>query len=100
MDRVFRSKVAGVSLRQEEICLCEEGDPVYLMRDRENPHDENAIKVVCRGYHIGFVPRVEAVRLAAELDTGATVRAKLEQFTGGVAGAEYIGIILWIQVCR
>ena len=56
--------------------------------------------MVCRGYHIGFVPRVEAVRLAAELDTGATVRAKLEQFTGGVAGAEYIGIILWIQVCR
>lgn len=41
-----------------------------LVRDRQNPHDPNAIRVICpaAGGHIGHVPRSTAARLAPCLD--------------------------------
>lgn len=44
-----------------------------LLRDPENPHDENAVKVLIEnapytGFHIGFVPKDIAAKLAPLLD--------------------------------
>lgn len=88
----FRFNVAGVSFRNKEILsIAEEnsdyeftkreiieygmvGERIYrnytllpaidLVPEPDNPHDPNAIKVVCQGVHIGYVPRefVDKVR--------------------------------------
>ena len=49
--------------------------PVALVREPDNEHDENAIKVVVakgsyKGLHIGYVPRGIAAELAPKMDEG------------------------------
>ncbi|HZN88258.1 MAG TPA: HIRAN domain-containing protein [Thermoleophilaceae bacterium] len=49
------------------------GRPLELRRDRDNPHDPNAVAVHLAGTgaeQVGFVPRELAVELAPELDEG------------------------------
>ena len=48
------------------------GRPLELRRDRDNPHDPNAIQVHPGdgGDQVGWVPRELAAELAAELDAG------------------------------
>ena len=46
------------------------GWPLVLRRDRDNPHDPNAIAVDAGGEQIGWVPRELAAELAADLDAG------------------------------
>ena len=46
------------------------GSPLALVRDRDNPHDPNAIAVHAGGEQLGFVPRELAAELAPELDGG------------------------------
>ena len=49
--------VAGVSYRQDAVARCVEEQAVTLVRDRNNPHDTNAIMVFVGGEQIGFIPR-------------------------------------------
>lgn len=45
------------------------GAPLVLRRDRDNPHDPNAIAVLTEGgAQVGWVPRELATQLASELD--------------------------------
>jgi len=47
------------------------GRPLTLRRDRDNPHDANAIAVdAAGGAQTGWVPREVAAELAVELDAG------------------------------
>ena len=48
--------VAGVSYRQDAVAGCVEEQAVTLVRDRNNPHDRNAIVVFVSGEQIGFIP--------------------------------------------
>lgn len=49
-----------------------------LVRDPDNPHDPNAIKVVVPELgHIGHVPRAVAAKLAPELDRAEIWRAQI-----------------------
>ncbi len=65
--------VAGTSHRQaavEAVVVTHGGPsvvttnnlPAVLLRDPENPHDSDAIRVLIGGVHIGFVPAREAAR--------------------------------------
>lgn len=64
--------VVGVKYRgkeaQEAFRQAQPGEPVELVRDPGNPHDPNAIKVVYRGLHVGFVPARLARSLAKTMD--------------------------------
>lgn len=56
------------------------GDPVYLVRDYQNPFSINAVKVcLANGYQIGFVPEPLAERLAPLLDSGHRYRAWIKK---------------------
>ena len=46
------------------------GMPLELHRDRENPHDFNAIAVLGGGAQVGWVPRDLAAEVAGEIDAG------------------------------
>ncbi|MGU3665622.1 HIRAN domain-containing protein [Methylobacterium sp. A49B] len=80
----FTCEVAGLQFydyhRHDEdldvLVMPAAGDRLQLMRDPENPHDRNAIRVVWRNdRQLGHVPRTLACDVAPLLDAGAPARA-------------------------
>lgn len=55
------------------------GDPLELVRERDNPHDPNAVRVEWRGHKLGYVPRSENGALAWAMDRGETLRARVSR---------------------
>ena len=53
------------------------GDQLDLARERDNPHDANAVVVLWRGHKLGYVPRRENAALAWGLDRGTPLRARI-----------------------
>lgn len=54
-----------------------EGDALALIREPENAHDANAIRVEWRGRKLGYLPRAENRAVAAEMDHGGKVEARI-----------------------
>jgi hypothetical protein len=55
------------------------GDALALVREPDNPHDPNAVRVDWRGRKLGYVPRRENAAVAWGLDRGAPLRARLSR---------------------
>lgn len=53
------------------------GDALRLVREPENPHDANAVRVEWRGRKLGYLPRKENRAVAAEMDRGGKVEARI-----------------------
>lgn len=53
------------------------GDTLVLIREPENPHDPKAVRVEWQGHPLGYLPRAENREIAAELDQGARVEARI-----------------------
>ena len=54
-----------------------EGQAVELVRQPDNKYDPNAVQVLIGEVMCGFVPRQDAVQVAAKLDAGKTVTAQV-----------------------
>lgn len=54
------------------------GDALQLVREPDNRHDANAIRVEWQGHKLGYVPRRENRALAAALDAGDKVVARVK----------------------
>ena len=57
------------------------GDPLTLIREPDNRHDRNAIRVEWRGRELGYVPRAENRAVAAALDGGDRLVARISRLT-------------------
>jgi hypothetical protein len=57
------------------------GDRLELIREPDNRHDRRAIRVEWRGHKLGYVPRAENRALAAALDQGDKLVARIAQLT-------------------
>lgn len=57
------------------------GDPLTLVREPENRHDRKAIRVEWRGHHLGYVPRRENGSVAAAMDGGDRLSARIARLT-------------------
>lgn len=55
------------------------GDRLELARERDNPHDANAVSVSWRGRKLGYVPRHQNAALAWGLDRGASLGARISR---------------------
>ncbi|HTN29188.1 MAG TPA: HIRAN domain-containing protein [Burkholderiales bacterium] len=55
------------------------GDALELVREPDNPHDANAVRVEWRGRKLGYVPRAENAALAWAMDRGEPVRARVSR---------------------
>ncbi len=53
------------------------GDELELVREPDNAHDANAVRVLWRGEMLGYVPKRENAHVARQLDHGARVRARI-----------------------
>lgn len=57
------------------------GDRLDLIREPDNRHDRNAIRVEWRGHKLGYVPRAENSAVAAALDQGDKLVARIARLT-------------------
>lgn len=57
------------------------GEPLDLVREADNPHDANAVRVQWRGRKLGYVPRRQNAAIAWGLDRGAPLRARISRMT-------------------
>ena len=55
------------------------GDALDLVREPDNPHDANAVRVEWRGRKLGYVPRAENAALAWAMDRGEALRARVSR---------------------
>lgn len=55
------------------------GDPLTLVREPQNPHDHNAVRVEWRTFKLGYVPRAENAAVARQLDRGALLLARVSK---------------------
>ncbi len=53
------------------------GDALALVREPANRHDANAVRVDWRGRKLGYLPRAENRAVAAEMDRGGKVEARV-----------------------
>ena len=53
------------------------GDALALVREPENRHDANAVRVEWRGRKLGYLPRAENRAVAAEMDRGGKLAARI-----------------------
>ena len=59
--------------------LLQVGDALELVRETDNPHDANAVRVEWRGRKLGYVPRRDNATLAWGLDRGTRLRARVNR---------------------
>lgn len=57
------------------------GDKLELIREPDNRHDRNAIRVEWRGHKLGYVPRSENRTVAAAMDQGDKLVARIAKLT-------------------
>jgi hypothetical protein len=55
------------------------GDALTLVREANNPHDSNAVRVEWRGHALGYVPRRENRTVAQHLDRGGAAEARISK---------------------
>lgn len=60
------------------------GSVCTLEREPDNPYDSNAVKIICDGVFIGYVPRTDNAVLAMALDAGAEAKVKNNGFVGTI----------------
>lgn len=53
------------------------GDALTLIREPDNRHDRNAIRIEWRGHKLGYVPRAQNRAVAAALDAGDRLSARV-----------------------
>jgi hypothetical protein len=53
------------------------GDALVLVREPDNRHDANAVRVEWRGRRLGYLPRAENRAVAEEMDRGGRVTARI-----------------------
>ena len=74
-----------------------EGDALELVREADNPHDANAVRVEWRGHRLGYVPRRENAAVAWGLDRGAPLRARVSRLVEHPNPARRIGFEIYIE---
>lgn len=55
------------------------GDALVLVREPDNPHDANAVRVEWQGRRLGYVPRRENAAVARHMDRGGKVEARISR---------------------
>ncbi len=57
------------------------GDRLSLVREADNRHDAQAIRVEWQGHQLGYVPRRENRAIAAAIDAGEKITARISRLT-------------------
>jgi hypothetical protein len=58
-----------------------QGDALEMIREPDNPHDRNAIRIEWRGHKVGYVPRAQNRAVAAAMDAGVRLTARVSSIS-------------------
>jgi hypothetical protein len=84
--------------RQRIIRECKVGDQIRLVREANNPYDENAVALLtARGRQIGYLERETAEDVAALMDDGAHPTAVIAKILGGTREKPHRGVVIDVQ---
>jgi hypothetical protein len=91
--REYYSKIAGVTHKydgvdpQRLLQRCKSGQELKLVREPQNEHDPNAIKICLpTGEQLGWINKDVAERdLAGEIDRGDRIKVVISEVTGGTS---------------
>ena len=75
----------------------QQGDALELVREADNPHDANAVRVEWRGRKLGYVPRRENAAVAWGLDRGTPLRARVSRLAEHPNPARRIEFEVYIE---
>jgi len=77
--------------------LMRAGDALELVREADNPHDPNAVRVEWRGRKLGYVPRRDNAALAWGLERGTPLRARVSRLADHANPARRIEFEVYIE---
>lgn len=98
MAKRYPVGLVGESNYQQAIRAMKVGDPVWLEREPDNPHDPAAIRVVdCDDNVLGYIPRDHWLKRAM-IEEGRECPAKIKEIHGGDRGRPSRGIVLDVEV--
>lgn len=90
----LRTQLVGVTYNNDKgvpiqsvLPQIQSGAFIELMRERENPFDSNAIKVLWNEERIGYIPTDIAATIAPLMDKGAKIVGRVEEITGDNASS-------------
>jgi hypothetical protein len=102
MTVAIPTAIVGTRFRPEArtaVALLRQGDPVRLERERNNPHDPNAVACYVLGRLVGYIPRKANPPIAAALDAGCDVTCVVREpaliAAGGRIHAEPTVTVSW-----
>jgi hypothetical protein len=75
----------------------QQGDALGLVREADNPHDPNAVRVEWRGRKLGYVPRRDNAAIAWGLDRGTPLRARVSRLVEHPNPARRIEFEVYIE---
>jgi len=73
------------------------GDPLELVREPDNPHDANAVRIEWRGRKLGYVPKSENAALAWAMDRGEALRARVSRLAERAKSRRRIEFEVYIE---
>jgi len=96
---VQNSPLAGFRYGEaaEVMPMLQPGDALELVREEDNPHDPNAVRVQWRGRKLGYVPRRQNAALAWGLDRGTPLRARVSRLSEHPNPAKRIEFEVYIE---
>ena len=75
------------------------GETVRLVREPDNPHDENAVAVIStRGVRLGLLPVSVAAEVAIEMDEGAVVDAHVYELLLPRPEFQFANVVLYVKI--
>jgi hypothetical protein len=77
------SPVAGFQFHEGKVLWdqLKVGDALVLVREPDNPHDAQAVRVQWNGHMLGYVPRAQNNAVARQLDRGNKLEARIVRLT-------------------
>lgn len=74
------------------------GDPLVLVRERDNAHDPNAVRVDWKGYTLGYLPRSENEAVARQLDRGNRLEARITSIGQHLNHRRKLGVEIFLRI--
>lgn len=95
---VQRSPVAGLYYHHGPVLWprLATGDALALVREPDNPHDRQAVRVDWHGWKLGYIPRVQNTAVAQMLDRGESLHARIDELV--VEGEDIDGYEPWKRI--
>lgn len=71
--------------------------PLALVREPDNPHDAEAVRIDWRGRKLGYLPRVENTAVAQMMDRGERLSARISALRQAADPWQRVGIEVYLD---